>query len=109
EDEIGYPDFAVERFAVKGLPGFRDQLEARDLSVNREPRLPGGASADDKERDDAQDFHAELVVLFRLASAADDASSRIPNTTVTARLVTAPGDPSVDVPGISRLLSRAVA
>ena len=108
EDEIGDPDFSIQGRAVERTSGLGDQLEAGDLSVDGEPRLSGGASAEDEERGDSQDFHARLLELFWFASAADAASSTIPNATVTARLVASPGDPS-GTPGMSRLLSSAVA
>src|SRR5262249_37270881 len=107
EDEIGHPDLSVQRFLIERTAGFVGQRKTWDLSIDGQRRLLREASGEDQESRDDDEFHAEMLEVFRFARADEAASRTIPNATVTATLVARSGDPSIR-PGARRSLSIAV-
>src|SRR5262249_44391864 len=107
EDEVRHPDLPVQRFLVERLARFIGQREAWDLSIDGQGRLLCQASGEDQYSRDDHESHAELLEVFRFASAAEAARSTTPNAAVTAKLVARLGDPSTR-PGARRSLSIAV-
>ena len=91
EDEVGDPDFAVQRLLSKGWPVWDGQLEAWDLPEDRQ-RPGSGASSDVRTTDGIprQPSCGTACVTLLGGQHCRAASSSNPNAAVTARLMAAP-------------------